>query len=77
MEQILARSLSSVVIIIIVIIAIKIVIIIIVIIMMMMISQHLIYTAIPNFPARLSIVVDTQVGIEEPHFGDHAFLIYV
>ena len=26
-----------------------------------MICQHLIYTAIPNFPARLSIVVDTQV----------------
>jgi hypothetical protein len=23
--------------------------------------QHLIYTAIPNFPARLSVVVDTQV----------------
>ena len=68
MEQILARSLSSVVIIIIVIIAIKIVIIIIVI-MMMMISQHLIYTAIPNFPARLSIVVDTQVKIEKIPFG--------
>ena len=26
--------------------------------------QHLIYTAIPNFPARLSIVVDTQVEME-------------
>ena len=26
--------------------------------------QHLIYTAIPNFPARLSIVVDTQVEID-------------
>ena len=24
-------------------------------------GQHLIYTAIPNFPARLSVVVDTQV----------------
>ena len=27
--------------------------------------QHLIYTAIPNFPARLSVVVDTQVWIKE------------
>ena len=25
-------------------------------------GQHLIYSAIPNFPARLSVVVDTQVG---------------
>ena len=24
-------------------------------------GQHLIYTAIPNFPARLSVVVDNQV----------------
>ena len=27
--------------------------------------QHLIYTAIPNFPARLSVVVDTQVWIKQ------------
>ena len=26
-------------------------------------GQHLIYTAIPNFPARLSVVVDNQVSL--------------
>ena len=26
-------------------------------------GQHLIYSAIPNFPARLSVVVDNQVDI--------------
>ena len=40
-----------------------------IVIIMMMVSQHLIYTAIPNFPARLSIVVDTQVKIEKYLLG--------